>query len=340
MKNMRQTLIDNAKAVAEKSNQTFSNNNDKLVLPYHNLNTEGNKDNVVEVRLLLDADTTNPDAWYINDTYHILETGWQKKEDGSIATNSNGEKIPERKFVACLKSRGFDYCPCCAKAQAVWKEYSDEKLRQTMYGKFKRKESYIAQVYVVNVPNIESMMYKDDQGNLVSRQHQVQLIKFGKKLLTNITNSLNDSEFWEVLASSTNNEDAIPFGFGKNYNYNIKIAKDGNFRNYDTSSFTRSVKVVDEPVGGVELMDLKQHQRKVLNVNEFELLVEQSYKFVTNDGATPVNEFKSVTTTTETFNTAKAENPTSIHESAESLVGMGLSPELIKQLAELNKNSA
>jgi hypothetical protein len=153
----------------------------------------------------------------------------------------NGEK----KIVPCLSMYG-ESCPCCE----VSRKYYDEK-DETLGKRYYRKLSYLGQVIVVESP------IDHDTTQLVK------LIELGPKIFKLIQAAFQSGDL-----------EVEPYALKGGYNFRIKKAKNGQYSNYDISSFSpKQTDIEDDVIEQLELYNLADHRTKYITRAEMEALL-------------------------------------------------------------------
>lgn len=279
---IRQKMMQDAKDYfASKEQKTF--NSDEFI-PYYNLKPGQN----IELRIL-PVSAEDKDAFFVRDVSHNLITGYRRNDKGEIMVDKEKNPLVTKKRVACLKALGHEYCPACARAAKIYKMYTDDEaeIRKEMYAKFKKKDDYMLQGYIVNIPEKDEFKIKKGD-ELISRKGTIGIWKYNGMVQDVILKYFNDGDFWGLLDDI---KQESPIEWGNNYNFKINAtAQTGTkYNTYSTSGFAMKATVVSEP-DEYTLYDLSQHCAKVVPVDELEKLVEVSWKFINGESAGEVTE--------------------------------------------------
>jgi hypothetical protein len=155
--------------------------------------------------------------------------------------NINGE----RKTVPCLSMYG-ESCPICE----LSRKHYDEK-NELLGKKYYRKLSYLGQVIVIESP------IEHDQNQIVK------LIDIGPKIFKLIQAAFQSGDL-----------EVEPYALKGGYNFRIKKTKNGEYSNYDISSFSpKQTDVEDDLIEKLELFNLNDQRTRHISRAEMEALL-------------------------------------------------------------------
>ena len=159
------------------------------------------------------------------------------------------------KFSLCPKTLNMDsYCPCCAVAAKLYKSGTESDKAEA--GRFKRKEKFVANIFVVNDPRDQDK----DEDNKISGT--IKIFEFATKLESNIRVGVFDEENGVGPSGFDPTDDGINFVIRVT---ETKPQADGKtWPDYATSSFARNASaIVDSEKEVDDLMT------KVIDLNEY-----------------------------------------------------------------------
>lgn len=262
----------------KKNTNSGANANWKLFYQFWKMPDE----TVATVRFLPDANTENPDEFFVKNLTHTLYI--------------NGEK----KVVPCLKM--YDkHCPCCEASAKFYAEDKEAGIEDSVLGKkYYRKLSYISQILVVESP------IDHDTEQLVK------LVDYGPKIFQRIIAGYASGDLDDVPHSMDN---------GYNFRIRKSKPQGQKWSNYDMSSFSPRSTPIDEAVRSqIVLFDLKDYRTAEISEAQMAAMLEadlyggsQSTDSDSNDSSvSDSNQTVSISATeqvAENIETAQSLNP-------------------------------
>lgn len=190
----------------------------------------------------------------------------------------NGEK----KIVPCLSMYG-ESCPCCE----VSRKYYDEK-DEALGKRYYRKLSYLGQVIVVESP------IDHDTTQLIK------LIEIGPKIFKLIQAAFQSGDL-----------EIEPYALKGGYNFRIKKAKNGQYSNYDISSFSpKQTDIEDDVIEQLELFNLADYRTKHITRAEMEALLLADQTGTSVPAQAPITLVKSQPTVAAPVSSVATATPT------------------------------
>lgn len=184
-------------------------------------------------------------------------------------------------FIMCPKTFDFEaYCPLCAVANKLYKTGNESDKKEA--GRFKRKEKFVSNIYVLSDPRDVD---KDDE---MKQGGKVKLYEFGTKLESQIRASVMDEEEGVGLGA---------FDPESGYNFTLRVTEtkpgpDGKkWLSFDTSSFARNQTAIADNDEEIEKImegtfDLNKYL-EAMKANEEEVIdiikEEQVYELIQDE---------------------------------------------------------